>query len=198
MELERLQILKMLESGRIDAEEAATLLAALNDAAPVAAPKAGREGKLPPFSKPAAPVTNPWAGFWVLALVAGLAVLFFGALIVSLVYATSGAWGFLLCGWPLTLLGLLVVILAIWSRRATWMHLRISEGGRRKITLSFPLPLTLAAWVMRMAQPFIPQLQDTGVDDLIIALRDSAAQGEPLVIDVEDDEAGERVQLYIG
>ena len=51
---------------------------------------------------------------------------------------------------------------------------------------------------MRIAQPFIPQLEDTGVDDLIIALRDSASSGEPLFIDVQDDEEGERVQIYFG
>jgi hypothetical protein len=78
------------------------------------------------------------------------------------------------------------------------MHVRIKEEGKRKIAFSFPLPLTLAAWVVRVAQPFVPQLQDTGVDDLIIALRESAAHGQPFSIDVQDDEEGEHVQIYIG
>jgi hypothetical protein len=67
-----------------------------------------------------------------------------------------------------------------------------------KMALSLPLPLTLAAWVVRVAQPFVPQLRDTGVDDLIIALRHSSAEGQPLVVDVQDDESGEEVQIYIG
>jgi hypothetical protein len=66
------------------------------------------------------------------------------------------------------------------------------------MALSFPLPLTLAAWALRLAQPFVPQLRDTGVDDLIIALRHSTAEGQPLVVDVQDDETGERVEIYIG
>jgi len=195
MELERLQILKMLEAGSIDAEEAATLLAALGETPD--AEDAPMEIQAP-VQKTTEPIANPWAGFWMLGLVIGLAVLFFGALIVSVVYASGGAWGVLLCGWPLVFLGLLVAVIAVWSRQATWMHLRIEEKDERKISMSFPLPLTLAAWVMRFVQPFVPQLRDTGVDDLIIALRDSAAQGEPMVIDVQDDEEGEKVQIYIG
>ena len=103
-----------------------------------------------------------------------------------------------MCGWLPLLLGLTVVLLALWSRRAAWLHLRISEDGKRKMGFSFPLPLTLTAWVVRIAQPFVPQLQETGVDDVIIALRDSATHGEPLFIDVEDEEDGERVEIYIG
>jgi hypothetical protein len=76
--------------------------------------------------------------------------------------------------------------------------LRISEEGKRKVAFSFPLPLSLTALAVRMAQPFVPQLRDTGVDDLIIALRESSSRGEPLFIDVQDDQDGERVELYIG
>jgi hypothetical protein len=36
------------------------------------------------------------------------------------------------------------------------------------------------------------------VDDLILALRESSSRGEPLFIDVQDDQDGERVELYIG
>lgn len=193
MSEERLQILKMLETGQVDAEQASTLLAALGEPEPEAA-----EETFAPLPEPAERVQNPWAGFWILLLVAGAAVLFLGAFIVSLAYSASALWGALLCGWPLALVGLAIVLLAIWSRRATWMHVRISESGRRKIAFGFPLPLTLAAWVVRVAQPFVPQLQETGVDDLIIALRESAAHGQPFSIDVQDDEDGERVQLYIG
>jgi hypothetical protein len=96
------------------------------------------------------------------------------------------------------LLGLLIMLLAWWSRSARWLHLRISEEGRRRIALSFPHPLSLAAWVLRLAQPFVPQLTETGVDDLPIALRDADIDDEALFIDVQDEEDGEHVQVYIG
>jgi hypothetical protein len=190
---ERLQILKMVESGQIGAGEAAELLQAFEraesqDPGPAAEPA---------VESPARP-QHRWASLWIYPLIAGIAVLVLGSLVLSLVYAAGGAAFWLLCGWFPVLLGIGVVILALWSRRATWMHLRISEAGRRKMTLSFPLPLRLAAWGLRIAQPYVPQLQDTGVDEVILALRESARQGEPMFIDVQDDEAGEHIELYIG
>jgi hypothetical protein len=198
MENERLEILKMLEAGQIDAQEAASLLAALAESqAAEDAAEAPAEG-LPPDREPPEPMETRWARFWIYPMMAGGAILLVGVLIVGLVSLSGGAWGWLLCGWPLLLLGLLVFVLALWSRSATWMHLRISEQGRRKMAFSFPVPLGLAAWAIRIAQPFVPQLRDTGVDEVILAVRDSASRGEPLFIDVQDDEDGERVELYIG
>jgi hypothetical protein len=209
MSEEKLQILKMVEAGQIDADEAAMLLAALKEAGAEPAegapsPELEPEG-LPPMASSAAEATfaqeareNRWARFWIYPMMAGGAVLILGLLVIGLVYTTDAARGWLVCGWLPLLLGLTVVLLALWSRRAAWLHLRISEGGRRKMGFSFPLPLTLTAWVVRIAQPFVPQLRETAVDDVIMALRDSAAHGEPLFIDVEDEEDGERVEIYIG
>lgn len=212
MESERMAILKMLEAGQIDATEAATLLAALNEAGAPAPAKGETEVIAPPSegappSGEASPAEraspqerweNRWARFWIYPMMAGIAVLVLGALVVGLLSSAGAAWGWFLCGWLPLLLGLAIVLLVLWSRRATWMHLRISEEGKRKMSLSFPLPLGLAAWAVRIAEPFVPQLQDTSVDDVIVALRESASHGEPIFIDVQDDEGGERVELYIG
>ena len=197
----------MLEQGRIDASEAATLLEALGEAssggqfaaeaAPALedqAPEWGQE-QVPPHE---APSESRWARFWIYPVMAGGLVLILGATVMAIVYATDAARGWLVCGWLPMLAGLLVAVLAFWSRRATWLHLRISEGGKRKIAFSFPLPLGLAAWVVRIAQPFVPQLRETGVDDLIIALRESSARGEPFFVEVQDEQDGEKVEVYIG
>lgn len=201
MENERLEILKMVEAGQIDAQEAAMLLSALDEAEAQDPPDAPAEA----FAQTATPAPesfqnreNRWAKFWVYPMMAGGIALILGSLVIGMIYATGAALGWLVCGWLPMLLGLLVVFLALWSRQATWMHLRISEGGQRKMAFSFPLPLTLAAWTIRIAEPFVPQLRETGVDDLILALRESASLGEPFSIDVQDDQEGERVELYIG
>jgi hypothetical protein len=194
---ERLQILKMLEAGAIDAQEAATLLAALKESAASAEVEPEVE-VLPPIPGPAERRESRWARFWIYPLLVGGGVLLLGGLIISLVYATGAARGWLVCGWVPLFLGLMVVILALWSRRAAWLHVRISEGGKRKMAISFPLPLTLAAWGVRIAQPFVPKLRETSVDELILALRDSASHGQPVFIDVEDEEAGELVEVYLG
>ena len=195
---ERLEILKMLEMGQIDAQEAAMLLSALGESQAVEDAGEAPVEALPPDREAPEPLDTRWTTFWIYPLIAGGAVLLLGALVVALVSLTGGAWGWLLCGWPLLLLGLLVFVLALWSRSATWMHLRISEGGKRKMALSFPVPLGLAAWAIRIAQPFVPQLRDTGVDEVILAVRESSSRGEPLFIDVQDDKDGERVELYLG
>ena len=199
MENERLEILKMVESGQIDAGEAAMLLDALHEpAAEVPFEAAEVVEAWPPDLSPSQGAENRWARFWIYPLLAGGVVLIAGMMIMGLVYTVGAAPGWLLCGWLPMLLSLLVLLLALWSRRSTWMHLRISEEGKRKMAFSFPLPLSLVAWAVRIAQPFVPQLQETGVDDLILALRDSSSSDEPIFIDVQDDQDGERVELYIG
>jgi hypothetical protein len=201
MEDERMVILKMLEDGRIDADGAATLLAALETATEESSeevPERADEIFDAPKPAPEGPPTN-WARFWIYPMMGGLVVLILGALVVAIVSSSGGGAGWTLCcGWLPLLAGLTVVILAVWTRNAKWMHLRITEEGGRKIAFSFPLPLTFTAWVLRIIQPFVPELADTGVDELILAMRDSATGDEPIVIDVQDDEGGERVQVYIG
>jgi hypothetical protein len=197
MEEERLQILKMVEAGQIRAEEAVTLLAAMESGEEEARASAPEEVVFP-GPPPDQGRESRWARFWVYPLMAGVTVLVLAALLLVWLYAGDVATGWLVCGWLPLLLGLTIVLLALWTRRTTWMHLRISEEGQRKMAFSFPLPLGLAAWVVRIAQPFVPQLQEIGADDLILALRTSASRGEPISIDVQDDEEGERVEVYIG
>lgn len=197
MEEERLQILKMVASGQIQVEEAVMLLAAIDEG------KAEGESSASPDALASGPGSEPdresrWARFWIYPMMAGGGVLILGALLLAWLYAGDAAKGWLVCGWLPVLLGLTVVVLALWTRRTTWMHLRISERGERRMAFSFPLPLGLAAWAVRIAQPFVPQLQQTGVDELIMALRASGSGGEPISIDVRDDERGERVEVYLG
>lgn len=193
MEAKRFEILRMLEAGQIDVEGAAALLAALSGT--------GEE----PLTTVPAPAEDPSERlgqqserFWIYPLMVGGVILIIGILVVGLLYTRGAAAGWLVCGWLQVILGVMVVLLAWWTRRARWLHLRISEGDGQKFALSFPLPLTLAAWGLKVAQPFVPQLKETGVDDLIIAMRDGATGDQPLYIDVQDDEDGEHVELYIG
>lgn len=193
MDDERLQILRMVENGQIGTEEAATLLAALGPGGEeVVEPEP--EATLPP----AETAPRPWRRFWIYLALAGGVLLVLGALIMGLVYTIGAAPGWRVCGWLPMIGGLGVALLAWWSRGARWLYLRVHGDNKRALTLSFPVPLTLAAWVLRIVRPFVPQLRDTAVDELILALRDSASQGEPVMIDVDDKEDGERVQLYLG
>jgi hypothetical protein len=192
VENKRLEILGRLQAGEIDAEQAAELLRMLrlSEEAP--------EGETIDIAQPPAGLPEVrWSGFWLYPLAVGAAVLLLGALVLSLVFVAGVAAGWLICGWPLAILGFVVVLLALWSRRARWLHLRVKEAKGSKVAISFPLPLTLAAWVLRIAQPFIPQLKDTGVDDLIIALR-SSPRDQPFSVQVDEGDRGDKVDIYIG
>ena len=54
------------------------------------------------------------------------------------------------------------------------------------------------AWLLRLVGPFIPQLRDHGLDELILALAETTSSQAPLYVDVDEGELGERVQVYIG
>ena len=77
------------------------------------------------------------------------------------------------------------------------MHVRVT--GKENIVISLPLPLKLTAWVFKIAKPFVPQFKDTGVDEVIMSLGDTLGKdGQPIYVDVNDEEEGEHVQVYIG
>ncbi len=188
---ERLEILKMVEAGQITAQEAALLVASLEAPAQVSEPVAQVSAPEPRL------VDNRWSGFWRYPFLAGGAVLFLGVTVLALLSLSGAAAGWLVCGWLPILLGAFVVLGAWWSKTARWLHLRISEPGEKKLAISVPLPLTLTAWALKIAQPFVPQLHDTGVDEVIIALRDSTLS-EPFYVDVHDEDEGEHVEVWIG
>jgi len=220
MEEERLQILKMLADGQIGAEEAAELLTAVSQEADEEGPRdegweqerleepttgmtaksvlelpaVGAGSGAPEWEKPPA----SWSRFWIYPALVGGGLLLLGAVVLGLLYAVSAAKGWrVCCGWLPMMLGLVVALVALWSRTARWLHLRIQEEGKRKMAFSFPLPLRLTAWVIRIIGPYVPKLKETGVDEMILALSDTD-RDQPFYVDVQDDEDGEHVQVYIG
>ena len=135
--------------------------------------------------------------FWLYPLWAGVAIIVLGAVLLYAVYSASASVWLSLCGWPVFALGVLVTATAWWLRTARWVHVRVT--GKENVTISLPLPLKLTAWVVKVARPFVPQFKDTGVDEVILGLGDTLSKdGQPIYVDVNDDESGEHVQVYIG
>ncbi len=198
MSAEKKKILEMVASGQLTAEQAATLLDLVaepefldteeaDDSQPVSA---------------ATPATEPaWRkgyAYWLYPLFAGTVVMLIGGTVIANAYQQSrvglGTWA---CGWIPLAIGVLTVVLAAWVRNARWIHLRVIGQGDR-VSLAFPLPLRLSATVLSIARPFVPKLRETAVDELILTLRDGLTDDQPLTIEVEDEEEGEYVQIYIG
>jgi hypothetical protein len=131
---------------------------------------------------------------------AGLFLFVCGALAIFPLYSESGSWLLVACGWPIFIIGLLAMLAAWLARKARWIHIRITnvDGSKRNIKLSFPLPLRLSAWALKIGSRFVPQLKDTRVDETIVALSEGLKTDQPLYVDVQEGENGERVQVYIG
>ena len=106
----------------------------------------------------------------------------------------------------------LVIVAAVGSRKARWIFVDVHQKPGEKparIFLGFPLPLKFVAGFMRLIKQWFPGLareidhekDSPGVDGIIqiTELVDSGLAGdEPLVVNVDEGEDGERVQVYIG
>ena len=201
MNEERKQILKMVETGQITPEEGLTLLNAVQGA--TLSPSEPISDPIPEPARNEASSPSNFKGWWVYPTATGAVVMAVGAplMALGLTDRTALFWA-VCCGWVPFLIGLTILTLGVWSRNARWLHLRVTnaDGKRRSFALSLPLPLTLAAWVLRFVRPHIPHFQETSIDEAILSLRDGLKKDDdqPIFIDVQDNQDGERVTIYIG
>jgi hypothetical protein len=209
---EQKQILKMVESGRISAEEAMQLIKALEGSdtqleiieAPEASARAG---------KTAGPESSAarQAGFeqvairarrlWQIPLWTGIAVSVLSAYwLYNLVQASNFGFWFYCASVPF-LLGVLIMAVAAGSRTSRWLYVKVDQASHewpRNIVLGFPLPLGLAAWLLRNFGHTIEGLGRTQVDEILQLISSGVSSKEPLIVQVDEGEGGERVQVYIG
>jgi hypothetical protein len=176
-------------------------------APPAAPPSASAVAAAPDVvtAEPPAPELRPdFAHFRRIAMIplwSGVIVTVLGGVLMYQVLQSRGLGFWFVCASTPFVLGLAVVILAWQARTARWLHLRIKqkEGERpRNINLSLPLPLRFIAWLLRVARGRIAGLDDTSVDEIIIALGNSTNPDEPLYIHIDETDDGEEVQIYIG
>ena len=80
------------------------------------------------------------------------------------------------------------------GRQPSWLHVKVSDlrSGQRKVSVNIPLRLLKVG--MRLGSGFAPELRDVDWDELNSAL---ASGQEGILIDVEDEEDGEHVQIYV-
>jgi len=203
MSKETLEVLRMIEEGKISVEEGQQLLAAMGGGAE-ADDLPQEDAVSPPESGPAPPEAEPppvgppagWQQIGIYPLVGGIALLAVMGYFTDQVVDSGEKLGWLACTVPLMILGGLAVLLAWWSRGARWLHLRVRDEGKQ-IKISLPLPLRLAAWLVRLSRPWVPQFRDTAVDELILSLEEMDGEEGILVVQVDEGEE-EQVQVFIG
>lgn len=175
-------ILAALERGEINADEAIRQLE-------------GDDG--PPATTAADPLDMPrhWPYFWTIPVTVGALGLFGGYGL-----ATVGGWWWLAAG-PLLALGGLLFIFGLASIESPWVHIRVQSDERGAVSefgLSLPLPLKPAIWAIKRFGRYVPSLEKTSVDELLLAMEVANQSDGPIYVDVHEEDKGERVRVYLG
>jgi hypothetical protein len=205
---ERRKVLQMVQDGKISAEQAASLMRALDtDPDPAEAEVDVLEaGSIPGAEQTDAPefeaVKARARRFAMIPLWIGVLITVFSAWGMYSIQQNSGVnfWFFFLL-FPL-LLGVLLIALGAGAQGSKWLYVNVDRRNAhdwpRNITLGFPLPLGLTAWVLRNFGHNMRGMKNTNVDEIIQILDATGKSGAPLIINANDNEDGEHVQVYIG
>jgi hypothetical protein len=175
-----MEILDQLEKGDIGVEEAVKRLGGEAEA------ERSGDGRRP---------AGWMEWWWLVPFSLGLAFTALGGWLASL----GGGW------WvgavPALLIGIPVMTLAAASRDSPWVYLRYLDrrrGRGARVFLGLPVPVGLAAGVLRVVGPWIRGLEATAVDEFLQALDGSLSRDRPLVVEVSESDEGERVVVSFG
>jgi len=141
-----------------------------------------------------------WKRWWVIPMWIGVGITVLGGAFMYAAFARSGMGFWFACAWFPFTIGVLVMAFAWGSRTAPWLHVRVQQRPGetpQRIAISFPLPLGLVGWAVRLFGHRIPNIEGVDLQNIIKAIDESAKDGTPFFVDV-DDEDGERVQVFIG
>jgi hypothetical protein len=209
---EQKQILKMVEDGKITADEAMQLIRALDAASAEdeievieTESSSGSEFEavddlrgdaMPEFEEVKARarryamvplgigvVFTVLASYWLFVLVQN---------------SNYGFW--FACAWFPLLLGVLLVALSAGGMNARWLYVNVEqEPGEwpQHITLGIPVPLGLLSWLLRNFGHYARDMDRQRVDDILTLLKTADTHG-PLIVNVDEGDHGECVQVYIG
>jgi hypothetical protein len=214
-ESERQQILKMIDDGKISAEQGLVLMRALEEAANeepeleeagsdvdvvVEEPQsqAGQSGVEASSSPDFERKLKKFRNLWIIPLVAGVILTIGGAYMMYAAMQAGGLGFWFFFAWLPFMIGVLLTALGFSSRTSRWIYLNIRQKpGESPQRIAFGFPLSLVSWGVGLAGNFIPEKEDFAVSEVMKALTGSALTSEPLMVDVHDDD-GTHVQVYIG
>jgi hypothetical protein len=205
---ERRKILQMVQDGRISAEQAASLMRALDAdsdsaEAEVEVVEAGagsgyEKNDIPEFEE----VKSRARRFAMIPLWIGVFIAVLSAWGIYSVQQSAGVNFWFFCLMVPLLLGVLLIVLGAGGEGSKWLYVNVdrrnAQDWPRNITLGFPLPLGLTAWFLRNFGQYIHGMEKTNVDEIIQILDATGKSGAPLIINANDNEDGEHVQVYIG
>jgi hypothetical protein len=205
---ERKKILQMVEEGKISAEQAASLMRALEADADVAEEKievlesgtgSGDERTdAPEFEEVKARARR----FAMIPLWIGVFLAVLSAWGIYSVQQSVGVNFWFFCLLIPLLFGVLLITLGAAGQNSKWLYVNVdrrnAQDWPKNITLGFPLPFGLTAWFLRIFGKRIRGMKNTNVDEIIQILDATGKSDAPLIINANDNEDGEHVQVYIG
>jgi hypothetical protein len=76
----------------------------------------------------------------------------------------------------------------------SWFHVRVTnmQTGKTKVTVN--IPIRLLKFGVKVGSRFAPEIQGMSWSDIGAMLEEN---GDGILVDVQDDEDGERVQIYV-
>ncbi|MBN2503603.1 MAG: hypothetical protein JXB38_22700 [Anaerolineales bacterium] len=209
-----MNILEMIDAGEISPEEGADLLQN-GEAAQAAAP--AEDGTADPTAESAKVevISGPgpdrftaaepekiekWQQWWMIPLWIGVGITVLSGLWMNSLLQKNNFGFWFYFSWLPLILGITVIALAWASRTAPWLHVRVKQSGDgpENVAVSFPIPLRFSAWALRTFGGNISGLDNTSVDEIITAIDLYAASKQPIYIEVDDDDDGEHVEVFIG
>jgi hypothetical protein len=205
---ERKKILQMVEEGKITAEQAATLMRALEDDSAEAVEKikvldtGASFGDRSSDSSTFEEVKSRARRFAMIPLWIGVFIAVVSAWAIYSVQQAAGVNFWFFCLLVPLLFGVLLIALGAAGQSSKWLYLNVDRRNAhdwpRNITFGFPLPFGLTAWFLRNFGHHIGGMKNTNVDEIIQILDATGKSDAPLIINANDNDDGEHVQVYIG
>ena len=206
---ERKKILQMVEEGKISAEEAASLMAALVDdeeGSVEAEVEVFESGSGSNYERPETPefeeIKARARRFALIPLWIGVFVTVLSAWAIYSIQQSAGTNFWFYCMIFPLMLGVLLLALGGGGRTSRWIYVDVNRkdakpgDGPRRITLGFPIPFGLTMWVMENFGHNINGMNRKQVDGIVEMMKATKDSNEPLMVNVDDDDA--HVQVYIG
>jgi len=196
---ERRKILQMVADGKISAEEAAALMRSLEESAEeeievieTGSASGGERVSAPEFDQ----IRGRARLFAWIPLGVGIILTILTSWWMFSIQQKSGLNFWFFCMSMPFLFGVFLIALSGASR---WLYVNVDRSHQtdwpKNITLAFPLPLGLAGWFLKN---FGSHLQWDHVDEISMAISAAKTVTEPLIVNVDEGDGGERVQVFIG
>ena len=205
---ERKKILQMVQDGKISAEQAASLMRAMDADADNAEAEAEfvEAGAGSGYERDEASefeeVKSRARRVAMIPLWIGVFIAVLSAWGIYSVQQSAGVNFWFFCLLVPLLFGVLLIALGAGGESSKWLYVNVDRRNAhdwpQNITLGFPLPLGLTAWFLRNFGQYINGMQKTNVDEIIQILDATGKSGAPLIINANDNGDGEHVQVYIG